>query len=447
MKPTSLSELAVRLDAELYADESAIALGFATDSGGVQEGDLFLAIKGSRVDGHQFVPDALRKGAVAALVEHPVEGPHLLVPNLVEALAAMAESYRDSFAGPVIGITGSAGKTTTKEFVAAALSPLGPVLKTQGNRNSEYTSPLLWADLEDDHKAVVVEMAMRGFNQIQHLASFSRLQIGLVTNIGYSHLEMVGSREGIATAKGELLEALPAEGSALLWREDDYFAQLAAMTHADVRSFGFSSDADCRITDYRILDWDRCEAAGELDGERWHATLPGIGRHFAINAAAAILTAKTVGVDIADAAKALAFAQIPPMRMEVVEFRGARVLLDTYNASPASMSAALEAFRDLPIKGRRFAVLGEMRELGPQTEEAHRGLGKEVAQAGLEAAILFGPPTQDTLEQAIQAGMDPDRIDRATTHDEIRTFLERVQPGDAVLIKGSRSLELERVIQ
>lgn len=442
----TLAELARRSGAKLHADGNLEVTGFATDSGGVRPGNVFLAFKGARADGHDFVPQALAAGAVAALVERPVAGPYLLVENVIAALAQMAASYRDEFAGPVVGITGSAGKTTTKEFVAAALSPLGPVLKTEGNRNSEYTSPLMWADLRSEHRAVVVEMAMRGFGQIQHLAKFSRPNIGLVTNIGYSHLEQVGSRRGIADAKGELLEALPPEGTAVLWQEDEFLQTLRKKSPAPVRTFGVSPEADCVVTHYEALDWDSGLVRGTLNGISWEARLPAVGRHLALNAAAAVLVADAAGVPPEEAAWALAKAQLPPMRMQVVERNGAKILLDNYNAAPPSMIAAIQTLAELPASGRIRAVIGEMRELGEHQEAAHRSVGEALAQANLDEVILFGAPVEYVRQGAIQNGLPDGKISVADSIEEVRAFLNRSEPGDAILIKGSRALELERAL-
>ncbi|HEY0867714.1 MAG TPA: UDP-N-acetylmuramoyl-tripeptide--D-alanyl-D-alanine ligase, partial [Fimbriimonas sp.] len=240
MKPLTLADVAAYVDGTLHhAEPEAEVTGFATDSREVDPGDLFLAIRGANVDGHDFARKATNEGAVATLAERDVPGPHILVDDVVQALARLARHYRDSFLGPVVGITGSAGKTTTKEFAAAALSPLGPVLKSEGNRNTEFTSPLVWTELTPDHRAAVIEMGMRGFGQIAHLASFSQPTIGVITNIGYSHGEMVGGREGIAKAKGELLDALPKEGWAVLW-QDDPFLESLAMKAPRLRTFGFA---------------------------------------------------------------------------------------------------------------------------------------------------------------------------------------------------------------
>lgn len=446
MTSTPIHRLSELLGGELRAEPSLLVTGFATDNRQVQPGDLFLAIRGAQVDGHRFVPAALASGAVAAVVEEPVDGPHILVSNLVEALATMGANLRRTFDGPVIAITGSAGKTTTKEFVAAALSPLGPILKNPGNRNSEYTSPLLWADLTDAHRAVVVEMGMRGFGQIQHLAEFTAPTIGLITNIGFAHIEMVGSREGIARAKGELLEALPATGTAILWQEDDYLGTLRPMSKARVRTFGTGEAADCRIADYQPLGWQNCRVKGTLDGREWTAELPGIGRHLALNAAAAVLAASTAGVDPQAAAAAIAQAEVPPMRMEIREWNGATFVLDNYNASPPSVIAALEALSETPVSGRRRAVIGEMRELGAESEAAHASVGAAMARLGIQEAIFLGPTTPMAREAAIAGGADASRYRMAADLSSVEAFLRDSRTGDAVLIKGSRALELERAV-
>lgn len=443
-----------------FAADSVIS-GFATDNREVAVGDLFLAIRGARVDGHDFAADAIARGAVGSLVERTVEGPHVLVPNLVDALAAFAAYYRDRFKGPVIGVTGSAGKTTAKEFIAAALSPLGPVLKTLGNRNTEYTVPLIWAEPpspnplpppghapspqgEGDFASAVIEMSMRGFGQIRHLASFSKPTIGVVTNVGYSHLSEVGSREGIAEAKAELLEALPSDGVAVLWAEDEYLGSLISRCRCPVVTFGFSGNADCHIGSYHALNWRRSRIGGNYQGEEFEAELPAVGRHIAVGAAAAIALAVNCGVPVQEAATALANAELPPMRMEVVELNGATVLLDTYNAAPPSMNAAIETFVELPCEGRRIAVIGEMRELGEFTEEAHRELGVKLATSGIDEVIFYSGPAALAYEEARMRGVV---AHLAKSLDEIAQLISQPKAGDAILVKGSRSLELEKTVE
>jgi UDP-N-acetylmuramoyl-tripeptide--D-alanyl-D-alanine ligase len=445
MKSLPAPELAQILRGELFGRSSSDIRGFATDNREVRPGDAFLAIRGAKVDGHQYVPMALEAGAAVAVVERPVDGPHILVPNLVDALARFGRHYRERFRGPVIGITGSAGKTTAKEFLASALEPLGKVLKTVGNRNTEYTAPLLWADLESDTAVVVVELAMRGFGQIAHLATFSQPTIGVITNIGYGHMEMVGDRAGIARAKGELLEALPWDGTAILWQEDEFLETLKDTAgQRTVRTFGFSAKSECRIVSYRPLDWQRAEVRGVAGGQDWTAVVPVVGRHISLNAAAAILAAVVAGVPAQAAADRLASAKLPPMRMEARELNGASLLVDTYNASPPAMLAAIETLRELPVRGRRVAVVGEMKELGEHTEALHREVGR--ALASLDAVLFYGAPMADfAREEAVSAGLRDARV--AHSLEDVRAFLGELQPGDAALVKGSRALELERALE
>jgi len=427
------SDLANRLRGELFGRPDIEITGFATDSRDVAPGIAFIAIRGERVDGHDFVG-----GAELAIVERPVEVPHILVDNVVNALARMARSFRQEFQGPVIGITGSVGKTTTKEFVAAALSPLGPVLRTQGNRNTEFTGPLLWTELTPDTAAVVAEMGMRGFGQIAHLASFHQPNVGLITNIGVSHVEIVGSREGIARAKAELLEALPAGAPSLLWAEDDYLSILVSKAPGPVITFGFSPGAMIRIRSFELDGWTHTRIEGEVDGLPWSARVPGMGRPVALATAAAIGAAYLCGVNPGDAISGIQSVQLPAMRMEVRTINGVTFLLDAYNASPPSVMAALEALYQGP-GDRKFVVLGEMRELGDLAESGHRQVGQMLRLINLDGVCLIGPSMGF-------AKSEWDRADRVESLEGVREFIKELQPGDTVLIKGSRALELERAL-
>lgn len=442
MKPITLQTLSEIVGGELAADGSVALTGFALDNRAVKPGDIFLAVGGNKVDGHDFVRDALSAGAVAALVERPVEGPSIIVHNLVAALAKLGSHFRATFSGPVVGVTGSAGKTITKEFIAAALSPLGAVLKTVGNRNTEYTAPLLWAELDAQHKAVVVEMAMRGFGQISHLASFSRPTIGVVTNIGYSHVDLVGSKDGVARAKAELLEALPANGLGVVWQEDDYLEFLKTKSHAPTKTFGFSPESDCVITSYAAESWKESRVLGRVNGIHWEACPKAVGRHIAVNAAAAVLVAAEAGVDPQAAASAISSAEIPPMRMELREFRGATIVMDAYNASPSSTVAAIETLAALPCRGRRLAVIGEMKELGEFSAEGHRLVGEALESNAIDSAIFLGKDT----DYAFEACPSVDRLKAADLSDVTR-FLESLRDEDTVLIKGSRAMQLEMALE
>jgi UDP-N-acetylmuramoyl-tripeptide--D-alanyl-D-alanine ligase len=444
----TLGEAARRLGGVLSGDPDTLVTGFATDNRQVQPGEVFIAIAGAKTDGRVYAVQAVADGASAVLAEGPLSAPSIQVPNLVDALAAFGRSLREEFDHPVVGITGSVGKTTTKEFTAGALAALGPVLKSEGNRNTEYTSPLTWFEMKPEHRSAVIEMGMRGFGQIAHLASICKPTIGLITQIGTSHVEKVGNRQGIFKAKGELLEALPATGTTVIWREDDFYFDLRELSPCPVVTYGFSQEADCRILGSRSLDWSHSVVFGTLNAESWEVELPVLGRHQALNAAGAITAAVAAGADLTKAAAGLRSAKLPPMRLQAIPFQGGTIILDTYNASPDSTAAALHAMGEMPATGRRLAVLGEMKELGDYTESGHRAVGRAVAQADLDAAILVGPPTRFIAEEAIITGFDAGRLELLEEVDleRISRWISQMAEGDVLLIKGSRALGLENAL-
>ncbi len=441
----SLSEIARRCGGQ-FNGEDAFASGFATDNREIKPRNVFIAIKGERVDGHDFVPSAFASGAVAVLVEKPIHGRYILVENVVQALANLARSFREEFSGPVIGITGSAGKTTTKEFTASACESLGRVLKTEGNRNSEFTGPLLWPDLTPDTKVVVTEMGMRGFGQIAHLASFNKPTIGVVTNVGYSHVEMVGTREGIATAKAEMLAELPINGVAVLYSEDEYLGNLIAVAgDRKIRTFGAGGNADCQVTGYQPIDWFSAKVEGVLDGNKWQLTMPTVGRHIANNVAAALLAATEAGVSVQEACAGIEKAKLPPLRMEIRDFQGGTLVLDNYNSNPPAVLAAITTLEEVPTEGKRIVVLGTMRELGDESEEAHRSIGRRLSKAKVDQIFVFGDETQYIELEYTKRGGDSSRFERLSSLDDLRSKLSFVGVGDTVLVKGSRALEMEKV--
>jgi len=444
-----VAEFAERCGGVWNGAEDAVITGFATDSREVKSGFLFIAIKGDRVDGHDFVRDVIKTGAVGALATRTVDEPHILVENIEDALAMFGRSVRAEFNGPVVGITGSNGKTTTKEFAAAALTPLGKVLKSEGNKNTQYTSPLLWFGLTDEHKSVIVEMGMRGLGQIAHLAEIAQPTIGVITVVGTAHIEKVGTREGILEAKTELFGSLPHDGTAIIWHEDDFYDELKLRAPCPVLSFGTSEDADCRVVGYRSLDWGKCTVRFAYKGEESEIELPTFGRHQALNAAAAVLVAVVAAVKFADAVAALAEADLPAMRLEILDRGGVTVLMDTYNASPDSTIAALEALAQGPAQARRIAILGEMKELGDYTEAGHRAVGSALAAANIDLALLTGGPTRFIYDEARQAGMKEEQMVSVSelSLSVVRAFLNGARTGDTVLIKGSRALGLEKALE
>lgn len=442
----TLAEWANLLGATLHeADPNRASHHFALDSREVKEGSIFCAIRGERVDGHDFCAQALDRGAAACLVERSVDGPHLLVSNLVEALASMASKIREGFFGPVIAVTGSAGKTTAKEFISAAMSSSVKVAKTEGNRNTEFSAPLLWAEMDGDEGAIVAEMSMRGLGQIRHLISFTRPTLAVITNIGDSHLEMVGSREGVFRAKAEILEGLRPEDIAVLPRDDDYFAKLAKAAMCRVLSFGVHPESDMRVISTRVESAFRTVATLSVRcGEPFEVEIPAAGAHFALNAGIGLLTAVSCGIELKDARLGVSRVHLPAMRMEASLHCGITVLFDAYNASPTSYKSALEAFEQIPVEGKKWMVAGEMKELGEFERERHLEIVNLIGDSSMDRVMLFGEAMTSAWNESIWS--KDERFEVMSSHEQIQTRLHECQPGDGVLLKASRGMELERAL-
>ncbi len=403
----------------------------STDTRTLQPGDLYVALIGPNADGHQFVPAALRAGAGGLVVSSPVassrEMPVLRVPDTEVAYGLLARFWRDRFSLPVVGVTGSVGKTTVKEMLAAVLSPLGPILKTPASQNNETGVPKTLLQLTPDHKATVIEMGMRGAGQISYLCGIARPTVGVVTLIGDNHLELLGSRVAIADAKGELLEALPNDGLAVLNAADPFLPRLQARTSARVVTFGPAENAVSTDTGWRF-DWHG--ASVEIQS---------VSRHDVGNALAALTVADALGVLPADAAAALRAYTPPAMRMTVTRLPGgATILNDAYNAAPDSMQAALQTLAAQP-GDRKIAFLGDMRELGTRAESAHKELGPVIEELGGLAALY----TVGGL-----AALVPNATRRFGGSEEAAKFAREaltLGPGDVVLVKGSRAMAMERI--
>lgn len=442
----NLGELAARMKGRLrFAEPETQFNGFATDSRKVEVGQVFLAIQGENFDGHDFVSSAVQRGAVANVVVKPVSEPSIEVENLVSAIGRFGNSLRREFSGPVIGVTGSNGKTTTKEFIAAAVGGAPAVVKSEGNQNTEYTSPLLWERVNEATRAVVVEMGMRGFGQIAHLAEVAEPTVGVITCIGTAHIEMVGSREGIAKAKAELLERLTGPKISVLWHEDSFLSRLKEYAPGQVVTFGHEVGADVRVVGYRATSLSSCVVYLDSFGTKIELELPTIGRHQALNAAASVAVATSLGEDPYSMPSRLASVTLPSMRMQVVECGNATILLDAYNASPDSTIAALKTLAELDVKGRRIAILGEMRELGSHSEEGHRAVGRALTATSPDAVYLVGSMTNWVADEATRAGMNPDLLSTSDV-ESLARVLGHLNPGDVALVKGSRALNMEKAV-
>ena len=410
--------------------DQVVFSGVSTDTRTLAPGDLFVALMGPQTDGHQHIAAALRAGAAGLIVSQPVVAspslPVLRVPDTQVAYGLLARFWRDRFDIPVVGVTGSVGKTTVKEMLALVLSPLGPVLKTEASQNNETGVPKALLRLTPNHKAAVVEMGMRGSGQIAYLCGIARPTVGVLTVIADNHLELLGSRDAIADAKGELLESLPADGLAVLNAADPYLPRLSAKTAAQVLTYGTAEDAV------------QTETGWQFTVRGVPVAIASLSKHDIGNALAALTVAEALGVSLPDAAAALKSYVPPPMRMNRVQTAwGGTLLNDAYNAAPASVTTALQTLVSMQ-DGRKIAFLGDMRELGARAEAAHQELGGVIAGlGGIDALYTVGP----------LAALIPNAARRFTDSGEAAEFARELtlSPGDVVLVKGSRAMAMEKI--
>ena len=412
---------------------------FHTDSREVMDGGVFFALKGAEMDGHDFVPGAIQRGAGLLVVERRMESApgvgQILVTSTWDALYALAGFARDRVRPLVVAITGSNGKTSTKEMVAAVLGTRYKVLRTSGNLNTETGVPLTMLRLEPEHTALVLEMGMQRPGDIGRLVDLAQPSIGIVTNVGVVHIEFFGSQDELAASKGELVAGLPESGLAVLNADDRYFDLLAGMTPAGVASFGFAA-GDFHAEDYRPVP----EGGSTFSVRGTRVRLAVDGRHQALNALAALAAGDFAGVSIESGAEALSQVAIDHRMQEVAAPAGFVVVDDAYNASPESMLAAFAAMAERPPRGRLLAVLGEMRELGPLADESHRTVGRRAAEVFDTVCVVDGNHAR-VFAEAAGADIVPDRA------AAVAWVRKNAREGDRVLVKGSHGVHLDEVVK
>lgn len=444
MKAFTLQEAAAALGLPQMQAQATLA-DVCTDTRKIQPGSLFVCLRGERFDGHSFASQAAQLGAAALLVDHPVDAdvPQLVVTDTGKALLQLAGWYRRRFQLPVVGLTGSVGKTTTKEFIALVLGAKYNTLKTQGNLNNEIGVPQMLFRLEDSHTAAVIEMGMNHFGEISRLTRAVAPTVGLITNIGVSHIENLGSRAGILQAKLEILEGMAPDAPLIVNMDND---MLRTVKLGDRPLLTFAIDdqsADFTATDI-------AEQGSTTTFTVHHSTftqpvtIPTVGIHNVYNALAAMAVGYVTGVEPAAAASALANYVPAGMRQNLVQVGGVQVIEDCYNASPDSMRAALQTLGKLPVH-RRYAVLGAMLELGDYAKEAHTQVGKMAAENGIDGVLAYGADAAYIVDAAKQAGLENARL-FDTKEALAQSLAQQVQPGDGVLFKGSRGMHLEDVM-
>jgi len=436
------------------------------DSRRATPGSLFIALPGEHVDGHDYVADAFNRGAIAALVhrmpnvecwtldatqvstlESQVSTPLplcLKVADSLKGLQQLAAFWRTRFTPRVVGITGSVGKSSTKELTWAVLRQRFNTLKSPGNLNNEIGLPLTLLRLDDSHQRVVLEMGMYALGEISELCAIARPHVGVVTNVGPTHLERLGTIERIAQAKAELVQALPADGVAVLNRDDPFVREMAHQTQARVFTYGLTPEADLWASDIVSEGLEGIRFVLHYQDEAIHAKVPLLGRHSVHTALRATAVGLIEGMTWHEIMTGLQDSAVQLRLVSVPGINGSTLLDDTYNASPASTIAALNLLDDLT--GRKIAVLGDMAELGDYEEEGHRKVGCRAADT-VNLLITVGPRARLMAEEARACGLPPEAVIEVETNDQAIAHLRQiVQPGDIVLVKGSRSMAMEEIV-
>ena len=458
MEDVTLSEVAEAVRGQFVGDADpgkVYATGGCNDTRRLEPGDLFFALHGEHTDGHRFLAAAFEAGAAAGVVcrswheesEDQPPGPLIVAEDTEKAMGDLARAYRRRFDIPVVAITGSNGKTTTKDMAAAVLAKRYRVLATEGNLNTRLGVPLTLFRLSKVHEVAVIEMGISEHGGLRYLCEIADPTIGVITNIGPTHLEFLGSVEGVAKAKGELLEHLD-ESSMTILNLDDLLLSRERV-RAKGRLLGFGIEKICQFRGEGLVqDQEGC-GRFSLQSHSFRLSIP--GRHNVYNALAAAAVGSALDVPLADAAVALADFKPTMLRSQVEERDGIRLLNDSYNANPASMRSALQTLAQISLPregGRRVAVLGDMLELGSGAPEAHRELGRFAARGGLGALFALGGLAEEVAEGGRDEGLPAERSRAFSDRDElIQTLQDFVEPGDLVLLKGSRGMAMEAVAQ
>lgn len=444
MKTMTVSEVTAALKAPPAAEAEIKEI--CIDSRMLKKDCLFFCIKGENFDGHDFAAKALEAGAAAVVCERDcgLGDRQILVKSTREALKCLAGYYRSKFNIPVVGLTGSVGKTTTKDMTHVVLSSKYKTLKNEGNLNNEIGVPLTLFRLDDSFEAAVIEMGMSGFGEISALTAIVRPTVAIISNIGFSHIEKLGSRENILKAKLEILEGL-AQGAPLILNADDDMLITVVSADHPIKYFGLDSEKSAVKASEIECGATSAGFTASYEGGTKRVELPVSGKHNVYNALAAITAGMALGVSPEQAAKALALYTPSGMRQKITKKGGLTVIEDCYNASPASQEAALEVLKGLEAQ-RRIAVLGDMKELGFMSEQAHRGVGIAAAERGVDVLLTYGEQSKFTCEAGRENGIP--LCLSFDDKDALADYLTaNTRPGDALLFKASRAMRLEDVIK
>ncbi|MDP2922050.1 MAG: UDP-N-acetylmuramoyl-tripeptide--D-alanyl-D-alanine ligase [Candidatus Omnitrophota bacterium] len=435
----------------LSGNTEEILTGLSTDTRRIKKGELFVAIKGEKFDGHSFILDAVSKGAGGILVQDGgITNENFKLPDVsfisvkdsVRALGDIGNFHRARFTIPIIGITGSNGKTTTKEMITAILSKKFNTLKNFGTENNNIGVPLTLMRLTDGHNIAVLEMGTNHLGEISRLSEIARPTVSVITNIGPSHLEYLEDMDTVFKAKSEILEFMDGGARLVLNYDDEYLRKMK--TNFKTTWFGINKEADFYADKINL----------EPDGinfrlnEKWDISLGVLGRHNVYNALSAIAASMDFGVSIDEIRDALKEFKVPNMRMEVKRFGDIKIINDTYNANPQSMKQAIEALRDMVTDGRKVLFAGDMLELGTFSGRFHHLVGKQAAESGIDLIVAVGKLAEYVAKGAQEAGMSDRKIKLCAVTREAREKVSKlIKKGDTILVKGSRAMRMEEIVE
>lgn len=445
-------ELCTAITGEIIAGRDGAFHGVSIDSRKIESGQLFFAIIGENLDGHEFVAGALMNGGAGAIVSRAVEvnlrpGQFIIrVADTTKALQELARYYRRKFDLKIVGITGSVGKTTTKDMIAAVLAEKYRVLKTEGNLNNYYGLPLTLFKLGQEYEALVVEMGMSALKEIELLAQIAEPEVGVVTNVGSSHLEYLKTLDNVAIGKQELVENLTGRRIAVLNVDDPRVKQMAKLANQAI-FYGLGVEAEYQAVEVANDGLEGVQFILKAENEEMPVYLPLPGEHNALNALAAIAVGRVFGMSFLEIQAGLDKFRPSKMRMDIREIGPEITLLnDAYNANPESMKAGLKVLASRP--GRKIAVMGDMLELGAHAENAHREVGKFAAEHGIDLIFVKGNFAGWVTEGAFLGGMKMGEVFTFATNDELaKELLPLLKAGDTILVKGSRGMKMEEVVK
>ncbi|RJQ51878.1 MAG: UDP-N-acetylmuramoyl-tripeptide--D-alanyl-D-alanine ligase [Actinobacteria bacterium] len=462
MVPLRVSEIVRATNGTLLGGSpQARVEAVSIDSRAIDKKGLFVPLVGERHDGMAFVVQALAAGAAGALVTRwnakvraelgAVADPKTILIKVRDgqtALQQLASYVRTKLDVHVVGITGSTGKTTTKDFLAAMLAREFDVIAAERSFNNEVGVPMTILRADRNTQALVLEMAMRGRGEIAHLADMARPDVGVITNVGKTHFEFLGSEERIAEAKGELVEAIPPDGVVVLNADDYWTHKMRALSRGRIVTYGTHGSANVRAEDMEVDAEGRATFVLRTRGRRRRVRLPVLGLHNVYNFCASAAVALELGVALGDIVESLKSVTFSAMRMQLYATAdGVTVLNDAYNANPTSMRAALDTLAAIKTSGKKIAVLGDMTELGSMTDVAHFQVGEQAARAGVDLLVTVGRHSGRIADGAMVAGMGKHHIRRCQTSGEASKFVKRaLEPADVVLVKASRVMRLEEVV-